>query len=40
VYIRNIMPDDRGVPDLEHLALSGWGYANFHAGVNFVITEF
>ena len=26
--------------ELEHLALSGWGYADFHAGVNFAITEF
>jgi len=24
--------------ELEHLALSGWGYADFHAGVNFAIT--
>jgi hypothetical protein len=26
--------------ELEHLTLSGWGYADFHAGVNFAITEF
>jgi hypothetical protein len=26
--------------ELEHLALSGWGYADFHAGVNFRFTEF
>ena len=26
--------------ELEHLALSGWGYADFRAGVNFAITEF
>ena len=26
--------------ELEHLALSGWGYADFHAGVNFAITKF
>ena len=26
--------------ELEHLALSGWGYADFHAGVNFAITAF
>jgi hypothetical protein len=26
--------------ELKHLALSGWGYADFHAGVNFAITEF
>jgi hypothetical protein len=26
--------------ELGHLALSGWGYADFHAGVNFAITEF
>ena len=26
--------------ELKHLALWGWGYADFHAGVNFAITEF
>jgi hypothetical protein len=26
--------------ELEHLALSGWDYADFHAGVNFAITAF
>ena len=26
--------------ELEHLALSGWGYADFHGGVNFAITAF
>ena len=26
--------------ELEHLALSGWGYADLHAGENFAITEF
>ena len=26
--------------ELEHLALSGWGYADFHAVVNFAFTEF
>ncbi len=26
--------------ELEHLALSGWGHADFNAGVNFAITEF
>jgi len=26
--------------ELEHLTLSGWGYADFHAGVNFAITAF
>jgi hypothetical protein len=30
LYIRNIIPDDIGIPLLEHLAPSGWGYANFH----------
>ena len=25
---------------LEHLALSGGGFADFHAGVNFALTEF
>jgi hypothetical protein len=29
-YIRNIIPDDVGIIRLEHLALSGWGYADFH----------
>jgi hypothetical protein len=29
-----------GIPLPEHVALSGWGYADFHAGVNFAFTEF
>jgi hypothetical protein len=29
LYIRNIIPDDIGIPLLEHLALSGRGYALF-----------
>jgi hypothetical protein len=30
----------RGVPSPAVLALSGWGYADFHAAVNFAQTEF
>ena len=34
VYIRNIIPDDASIPLLEHLALSGRGYAELrHNGV-------
>jgi hypothetical protein len=40
LYIRNIIPADMGIPLPEHVALSGWGYADFHAGVNFAFTEF
>jgi hypothetical protein len=40
LYIRNIIPADMGIPLPEHVALSGWGYADFHAGVNFALTEF
>ena len=29
-----------GHPLLGHLALSGWGYADFHAVVNFTLTQF
>jgi hypothetical protein len=29
------MPDDMGIPLLERIALSGWGYIDFHASVNF-----
>jgi hypothetical protein len=35
-----MIPDDIGVVRLVHQALSGWGYADFHAGVNFRFTEF
>src|SRR5215203_4238812 len=35
-----IIPDDRGVPLLEHLALSGRPDADFHASANFAGTEF
>jgi hypothetical protein len=35
-----IIPADVGILRLEHLDLSGWGYADFHAVVNFAITEF
>ena len=27
LYIRNIIPDDMGIPLLGYRALSGWGYA-------------
>jgi hypothetical protein len=40
LYIINIMLDDTGIPSPAVLALSGWGYADFHAGVNFRFTEF
>ena len=33
-YIRNIMPDDMGIPLLGYRALSGWGYADVQAVVN------
>ena len=29
LYIRNIIPDDMGIPSPAVLALSGWGYADF-----------
>jgi len=28
------------IPSPAVLALSGWGYADFHVGVNFALTEF
>ena len=34
------MPDDTGIPLLEHLALSGRPDADFHAVANFALTEF
>src|SRR5215211_2470549 len=37
---RHIIPDDMGIPFPEHLALSGWGDADFHAGVNFAFWAF
>jgi hypothetical protein len=40
LYKRNVIPTGGLAPLLEHLALSGWGYADFHAGVNFRFTEF
>jgi hypothetical protein len=40
LYIRNIMPDDMGIPSLAILALSGWGYTDFHASVNFAFWAF
>jgi hypothetical protein len=39
-YIRNMIPDDMGIPSPAVLALSGRGYADLHAGVNFAYTEF
>jgi hypothetical protein len=35
-----IIPDDMGILRQEHQALSGWGYADFHVGMNFRFTEF
>jgi len=40
VYIRNIIPDGMGVPSPAVLSLLGCGYARFHAGANFALTEF
>jgi hypothetical protein len=40
LYIRNIMPDDMNIPLLGYRALSGWGYADFHASVNFAFWGF
>jgi hypothetical protein len=40
LYIRNIIPADIGILRLEHLALSGWGYADFHTDANFAFGEF
>jgi hypothetical protein len=34
LYIRNIIPDDMGIPLLERITLSGWGYTDFNASVN------
>jgi hypothetical protein len=31
---------EAGLQELEHLALSGWGYADFNAAMNFALTEF
>ena len=39
-YIRNIIPDDMGIPLLERITLSGWGYTHFHASVNFAFWGF
>lgn len=35
-----IIPDGTSIPLLARLALSGWGYTDFHAVVNFAFTEF
>jgi len=40
LYIRNIIPDDMGIPLLERITLSGWGYTAFHASVNFAFWAF
>jgi hypothetical protein len=40
LYIRNIIPDDVGILLPEPLALSGWGYTDFHASVNFAFWGF
>jgi hypothetical protein len=40
LYIRNIIPDNMSIPLLGYLALSGWGYTDFHASMNFAFIEF
>jgi hypothetical protein len=40
LYIRNIIPGDMGIPSSAVLALSGWGYTDFHASVNFAFWGF
>ena len=40
MYIRNITPDDMGIPLLERRALSGRLDADFHAVANFAFTAF
>jgi hypothetical protein len=40
LYIRNIIPGDMSISLLEHLALSGWGYTDFHASMNFAFWAF
>src|SRR5215218_2752360 len=39
-YIRTIILNDMDIPLRRLLGLSGWGYADFNAGVNFAFTEF
>src|SRR5215203_1622752 len=39
-YIRTIILNDMDIPLRRLLGLSGWGYADFNAGVNFALTEF
>jgi hypothetical protein len=40
LYIRNLIPDDIGIPSPAPPGLSGWGDADFHAGVNFAFWGF
>ena len=40
VHKKPIIPVDMGIPLLERIPLSGWGYTDFHASVNFAYTEF
>jgi hypothetical protein len=40
LYIRNIIPTDTSIPFLGYRALSGWGYTDFHASVNFAFWAF
>jgi hypothetical protein len=35
-----MIPEDVVIPSPAVLGLSGWGYADLHAGVNFRFTEF
>jgi hypothetical protein len=39
VYIRNTIPPEHDYP-ADVPGLSGWGYLDFHTGVNFVLAEF
>jgi hypothetical protein len=40
LYIRNIIPDDMGIPPSGAPGQSGWGYTDFHAGANFAFWGF
>ena len=37
LYIINILPDETSIPLLGYRALSGRGYADFHADANFAM---
>src|SRR5215208_6153511 len=40
VYIRNLILGSMSIPSSASLALSGWGYTDFHASVNFAFWGF